>query len=499
MFERIKLTQLNDHLWLMDDNGESTGYIVAGKDRAAVIDTMNGYEDVRAVAAGVTDRPVIVINTHGHCDHIYGNVFFDGALIDEKDLPVARAHCEFEDFKKLCEKSGLKMPPFATVKDGDVIDLGDLTLEVISLPGHTPGSICLLLREDRILFTGDSVNRHLWVQLDESLPLREALANLDRIAWVKDRADRILHGHARGFEDISLFDRLREGLRQLCEQTDTQVSDEDADYIWFGGKALQHSFDGDSVIIYTRDKLKIDMAPGFAGILSCCGCDCAGCESGKNGRCPGCVASKGQPSHMKAGEICAVASCCIEHGRRWCADCADFPCERLKSFSYDPEYGDRPAGARIERLRSMKRELLGKARQGQRRVTVCGFCCGDTCFLGEWCGWCGSEYSCCSYATVQPDGVCPNLRCVAEKGIDGCWECPEMMECTKGFYGNEAEPAAVELAKAGVLFIREYGERAFLRMQQNVLARHGQRCDQYVAGKSGVQAILEQMKREIPE
>ena len=92
-----------------------------------------------------------------------------------------------------------------------------LTLEVISLPGHTPGEICLLLKEKRILFTGDSINHHLWMQLEESLPLRIFLENLNRISWVTEKADRILHGHAQGFDDISLFDELKSGIKELIE------------------------------------------------------------------------------------------------------------------------------------------------------------------------------------------------------------------------------------------------------------------------------------------
>lgn len=75
--ERIKLQQLNDHIFSMDDAGEAVGYLVVGEKKALVIDTMNGYEDVKAVARSVTDLPLMVVNTHGHCDHIYGNIYFE--------------------------------------------------------------------------------------------------------------------------------------------------------------------------------------------------------------------------------------------------------------------------------------------------------------------------------------------------------------------------------------------------------------------------------------
>jgi len=47
------------------------------------------------------------------------------------------------------------MKPTALLHDGDIIDLGGRRLEVICTPGHSPGSMCLLDRQNRILFTGD--------------------------------------------------------------------------------------------------------------------------------------------------------------------------------------------------------------------------------------------------------------------------------------------------------------------------------------------------------
>ena len=63
MFERIILTQINPHVYLMDDNHEATGYIVIGNEKALVIDTMMGYEDVHAVVKSVTDLDIVIIST----------------------------------------------------------------------------------------------------------------------------------------------------------------------------------------------------------------------------------------------------------------------------------------------------------------------------------------------------------------------------------------------------------------------------------------------------
>lgn len=245
----IRTEKLTDHIWLLDDQGESTGFVVIGKEKAMVIDTMNGSEDVQALVRTITDLPLILVNTHGHPDHIGGNHFFTRAYIHEKDLPLV-------DFFTKPEVKD-RMPQLRLVKEGDLFDLGGLTLEVFELPGHTPGSILLLLKEDRILFTGDAINHHLWMQLDDSLSLEEGLKNLERLDFLKERADQILHGHTREFDDMELMTLMENGFRDLVNQKEKEVTDSDPDYHWFGGVAKQHPFDEvGSVICYRADHIR---------------------------------------------------------------------------------------------------------------------------------------------------------------------------------------------------------------------------------------------------
>ena len=114
------------------------------------------------------------------------------------------------------------------------------------MPGHTPGGICILIREDRLLITGDSINRHLWMQLKGCTSLRAYAARLEAIRPVTERADLILHGHASGAEPISLFDDMLRGVKEVAEGH----TEEDTDYQWFGGTARQHRFAENSVIVY---------------------------------------------------------------------------------------------------------------------------------------------------------------------------------------------------------------------------------------------------------
>ena len=262
MDKPLYIKEMCPGVYLMDEAHEATGYLVVGREKACVIDTMNGFNDLHRAVREITDKPLVVVNTHGHPDHIYGNVYFDHAYLHPADLELARSFIEDGEFAEICRKYGLRMPPFREVREGDVFDLGGRHLEGYELPGHTPGGIVLLLAEDRILFTGDSVNHHLWMQLEGCSPMDAFVRSLDRIMFLEDRADRILHGHGQDFEDISLLRCLRDGAEELANGH----TEGDKPYYYFeDSEARQHPFDclpdrhyqqEEHVICYQPDNLR---------------------------------------------------------------------------------------------------------------------------------------------------------------------------------------------------------------------------------------------------
>ncbi|MGN0667336.1 MAG: GNAT family N-acetyltransferase [Huintestinicola sp.] len=115
---------------------------------------------------------------------------------------------------------------------------------------------------------------------------------------------------------------------------------------------------------------------------------------------------------------------------------------------------------RIENGSKWKSEIVKEARKGVDMTAYRGFSC-DHCFLGEWCGGCRSVFNCCSYGTLFEKGKCPNIACCQEKGIDGCYECEDLDECSKGFYHPDNDGA--NACKAQAMFIRKYGKDKFFR------------------------------------
>ena len=257
MARRANLVPINEDVTLIDDAGESTCYLVTGEKCALLIDTLNGKENLMDVVREITKLPVIVVNTHGHCDHIYGNVFFEEAYLHPKDWELHDLHFGFPEIQEIMKKSGLKPCRLLPLKEDDVFDLGGLTLEVIPVPGHTQGSVALLCRKHRLLFSGDAVNTHLWMQLSESTPLKVLSESLNHLLdGYRSAFDFILTGHSKGPEDAAQVEELAEGVIDLMHGE----CDKDRDYPWFRGVDKAHPFgrEGQHVIVYNQVNVQIE-------------------------------------------------------------------------------------------------------------------------------------------------------------------------------------------------------------------------------------------------
>ena len=151
---------------------EVISYLIMGKKRALLFDTGMGISDIKKLTAELTRLPVFVLNSHTHNDHVGGNWQFENIYGIDTEFTRNNAKGSREDAQaeiapgEICGKLplGFDRKAYQTkpwkittyTHNGDRIDLGERSLEVIGTPGHTPDAICLLDRKNGLLFTGDT-------------------------------------------------------------------------------------------------------------------------------------------------------------------------------------------------------------------------------------------------------------------------------------------------------------------------------------------------------
>lgn len=134
----------------------------------------------------------------------------------------------------------------------------------------------------------------------------------------------------------------------------------------------------------------------------------------------------------------------------------------------------------IEAMQRIKNRLCEQARKGVDPIAYCGFSCNH-CFLAEWCGSCRTVYNTCSFATISPEGKCPNAVCCRGKGFDGCYECDLLETCEKGFYIPSNDGA--QAAKAQAMYIRGHGKREFLKVHDRLHQKYDFAKTQEILGQ----------------
>lgn len=102
-----------------------------------------------------------ILLTHGHYDHILGVSYLKDSTGAQVMIHQNDADCLVDEKESLMYRitPGIQVPckPDKVFQDGDVINFGDISLEVLYTPGHTKGSVCFVCEKERCIFTGDTI------------------------------------------------------------------------------------------------------------------------------------------------------------------------------------------------------------------------------------------------------------------------------------------------------------------------------------------------------
>ena len=186
------------------DNGHVRAFLFIGEDKALLIDSGFGDYDIDEWVRGLTDKPVMLVNTHTDGDHTGGNAKFESVFMH----PAEYAHY-FEG-----SPANKNVHPLL---EGDKIDIGGRIFEVILIPGHTPGSISFLDAENRILVSGDSVSAVPVYMFGKARNIFAYIASMKRLDSMSDRFDTIYASHGQVFLEKGQIKKLISAAESLVK------------------------------------------------------------------------------------------------------------------------------------------------------------------------------------------------------------------------------------------------------------------------------------------
>lgn len=219
----MEIVKINQDTYRIED-GFVRFFLLEGTEKALLIDTGMTTENAREIAESITKLPLELLNTHADPDHIGGNKGFENFYMS----PM-----EEENFRMHGGKGNI-----VPVKEGDVIELGNRSLKIIDLPGHTPGSIGILDMKNRVLIGGDSVQDGDIFMFG---PMRNISKYISSMKHLKDFTcdfDTVYPSHGKFPVTKELVDKLIQGASEIVEG-----NAEGKQIDMFGNKVLHYRFE----------------------------------------------------------------------------------------------------------------------------------------------------------------------------------------------------------------------------------------------------------------
>ena len=241
---------------LVSEPGHVNCFLIEGQSSAILFDTGLGILDIRALVEGLTEKPVLAVNSHYHFDHTGGNRYFKafgihriGAPLVSQPPPEGLAEGYMAYTQRLLKAWGpyreaddlyfhlltaermirplpkgfnpasyriVPTVPTRLLDEGDILDLGGRRLQVLHTPGHAPDCICLFDEANGLLFGGDTINTGpIYAQLEDS-NLQDFERSTTRLAAMAEGVKRVFVCHFGRMDEPAWFlGEVADGFRRL--------------------------------------------------------------------------------------------------------------------------------------------------------------------------------------------------------------------------------------------------------------------------------------------
>lgn len=230
----FKSEQLNKHLMRIIDMSGTAMYLVMGSKRACLIDTGCGIGNLKKYVETLCDLPMDVILTHGHFDHSGGADVFDRVYMNVEDIPVYDHNKELLKMMKQKEdnplydlvlsKKQINHEAFLPLQNGQIFDLGDIHLEMVSVAGHTQGMMMVLIQELRTMIFGDACGEGVMLFEDTSSDVSTYRRHLLHLKEnFEERYDIVLRNHGTFVSDCDILDHVLECCNLILEGKDDRM------------------------------------------------------------------------------------------------------------------------------------------------------------------------------------------------------------------------------------------------------------------------------------
>ncbi|MBQ9328785.1 MAG: MBL fold metallo-hydrolase [Solobacterium sp.] len=265
--------QVSDDLYIITEAESIHCYLLIGSEKALLIDAGWGYEDIHPILRKITDKPVMLVITHGDPDHGLGAANFSDFWIHPLDYGKLLRNDTYDERKSMLDYRLKKLPSLASfineeeycnsrlhatahfLRHGEIINLGNKHVECILTPGHSYGHLMFLEKEQGRLFAGDQLmdEHNIWhfSSSDEQAPFQITLNSLKKLKARINEINAIYPAH----EKTPIEKRCLDELIECFEHELSSSYENDRPFHSPHGNAWQHLYKSVN-LIYSDERLE---------------------------------------------------------------------------------------------------------------------------------------------------------------------------------------------------------------------------------------------------